>query len=322
MDGGSEMFREFLHRQCDDVQLSVGKDRTSEGRWSVTWTVVVEARLHWRGKNGGAVLCAVRVDDWIGKVERLDEQRRKFLTRSRSNCLTDRRSVKNTLTLEGGTICQPTRVGQGRGTVPFDDIATTANTHLNQLPQQATTEAERQIQQQQQQQHEVDDNFVAVHIPSYRSSEENTGTVGIRSEGHTAQKVERDSETVPSGMEKLGKLRKTGRPPYPVCTEVAQAVLGDQFIVPWTRQPGKAALHWLFVDGIVGESKSVEKEKDTLGAFPAQPRFSFCHFDKRSFCQLRPKYSLMTKAHVHQDWMLIVTVHKMVNTAMRHGRQC
>ncbi|KRY50203.1 hypothetical protein T03_1692 [Trichinella britovi] len=125
----------------------------------------------------------------------------KFLTRSRSNCLTDRRSVKNTLTLEGGTICQPTRVGQGRGTVPFDDIATTANTHLNQLPQQATTEAERQIQQQQQQhhhhqqqqqQHEVDDNFVAVHIPSYRSSEENTGTVGIRSEGHTAQKVERD----------------------------------------------------------------------------------------------------------------------------------
>ncbi|KRX26518.1 hypothetical protein T07_11708 [Trichinella nelsoni] len=48
------------------------------------------------------------------------------------------------------------------------------------------------------------------------------------------------SETVPSGIEKLGKLRKTGRPPYPVCTEVARAVLGDQFIVPWTRQPGKA----------------------------------------------------------------------------------
>ncbi|KRX55462.1 hypothetical protein T09_2654 [Trichinella sp. T9] len=95
--------------------------------------------------------------------------------------------------------------------------------------------------------------------------------------------------------------------------------------------PTFSALHWLFVDGIVGESKSVEKEKDTLGALfgtihaaeqkgggkgrekgggncsiqklssPAQPRFSFCHFDKRSFCQLRPKYSLMTKAHVHQD---------------------
>ncbi|KRX55473.1 hypothetical protein T09_5525 [Trichinella sp. T9] len=268
MDGGSEMFREFLHRQCDDVQLSVGKDRTSEGRWSVTWTVVVEARLHWRGKNGGAVLCAVRVDDWIGKVERLDEQRRKFLTRSRSNCLTDRRSVINTLTLEGGTICQPTRVGQGRGTVPFDDIATTANTHLNQLPQQATTEAERQIQQQQQhhhqqqqQQHEVDDNFVAVHIPSYRSSEENTGTVGIRSEGHTAQKVERDSETVPSGMEKLGKLRKTGRPPYPVCTEVAQAVLGDQFIVPWTRQPGKADNRGAFINENHLQSGKLQKRR-------------------------------------------------------------
>ncbi|KRZ69270.1 hypothetical protein T10_7490 [Trichinella papuae] len=170
-------------------------------------------------------------------------QKSKFLTRSRSDCLTDRRSVENTLTLEGGTICQPTRVGQGRGTVPFNDIATTANIHLNRLPQQATTEAERQTQQQQQQQqqqHEVDDNFAAVHIPSYRTSEENTGTVGLRSEGHTAQKSERDSETVPSGVEKLGKLRKTGRPPYPVCTEVAQAVLGDQFIVPWTRQPGKA----------------------------------------------------------------------------------
>ncbi|KRY50204.1 hypothetical protein T03_13869 [Trichinella britovi] len=30
--------------------------------------------------------------------------------------------------------------------------------------------------------------------------------------------------------------------------------------------PTFSALHWLFVDGIVGESKSVGKEKDTLGA--------------------------------------------------------
>ncbi|KRX26489.1 hypothetical protein T07_8221 [Trichinella nelsoni] len=95
--------------------------------------------------------------------------------------------------------------------------------------------------------------------------------------------------------------------------------------------PTFSASHWLFADGIVGQNKSMEKEY-TLGALfgtihtaeqnPAQPRFSFCYFDKRSFCQLCPKYSLMTKAYVHQDWILIVTVHKMVNTAMRHGRQC
>ncbi|KRX95640.1 hypothetical protein T4E_5082 [Trichinella pseudospiralis] len=227
------------------VGWSRWKSPPLEGRWPVTWHGSVDM---------------VRVDDWIGKVERLDEQRRvKFFTErkngerigfqrfssQRSNCnakecnysvllclycLTDRRSVENTLTLKGGTICQPTRVGQGRA-------------HLNRLPQQATNEAERQTQQQQQQQqqqHEVDYNFAAVHIPSYRTSEENTGTVGLRSEGHTAQKSERDSETVLSSVEKLGKLRKTGRPPYPVCTEVARAVLGDQFIVPWTRQPGKA----------------------------------------------------------------------------------
>ncbi|KRY70868.1 hypothetical protein T4B_11121, partial [Trichinella pseudospiralis] len=56
----------------------------------------------------------------------------------------------------------------------------------------------------------------------------------------------------------------------------------------------------LFADGTVGQDKSVGEEYK-LSTFPTQSRFGFCHFDKRSFCQLCPKYSPMTKAHVHRD---------------------